>query len=105
MLSIFNYSEEREIAAVLVLQLNKYLPPANVSADGMAKVSVNKITRALEQLYVEAERRLKHRKMGFIRRSILANAFKWKLKETGYAAEFVDVATEGLVMAMSKRNK
>ena len=33
---------------------------------------------------------------------MLANAFKWELIDKGYSKEFVDMATEGLVMELSR---
>ena len=46
---------------------------------------------------------MKGKKIGIIRRSVLANSLKWELKEKGYSPEFTDIATEGLVMAMIKK--
>lgn len=91
------------MAHELAEQLFKTLPVASLSGEAMGKISVNKITRSLEQLYQEAERKMKGKKIGIIRRSVLANSLKWELKEKGYSPEFTDIATEGLVMAMIKK--
>lgn len=104
MAGLFDYSQERAFAAELVAQIAKQLPPASMTGESMSRLSVNKITRSLERVYQEAGRHLSDHKMGLLRRSIFANAFKWSLREKGYPANFIDIATEGLVMEMTKTN-
>jgi len=41
--------------------------------------------------------------MGFLRRSLFANAFQWALKEQAYPQDFVVMATEGLLVAISAK--
>jgi hypothetical protein len=99
---IFRYTEEKTLATNLVEKLVKELPPRFL-ADGSDKLSVNKITRSLEKTYQDAlgHQERGHR-MGLVRRSVFANAFKWGLREKGYSTEFCDVATEGLLMELAK---
>lgn len=65
-------------------------------------MSVNKITRHLERVYAAAIDFKDEEHIGFVGRAVMANAFKWGLKEARYSDEFVDMATEGLVVALSK---
>lgn len=106
-MSMFNFvSRSVEKAAVhsVVDQIAKELPPAVIEA-GRGKVSVNKVTRLLERAY-DALRTLRdQRSLGFVGRAVVANAFKWELKERGYHSDFVDMATEGLIVALSKDRK
>lgn len=103
-MSLFNFlSRAQEKAAVqsVVDQLAKDLPPAVIEA-GRGKVSVNKVTRLLERTYSVLREFRDQRRLGFLGRAVVANAFKWELKERGYPVEFVDMATEGLIVALSK---
>lgn len=100
---IFNSSAEKALAHDLVVGLKKDLPP--ILMEKQRKVlSVNKITRLLEKTYQAAREHQNSQNMGFIKRAILANSFKWELKNLGYPEDFIDMATEGLVMELMKKN-
>jgi len=66
-------------------------------------LSVNKITRVLEKAFVQASAYQAAQRMGFVRRSLFANAFQWALKEQAYPQDFVVMATEGLLVAISAK--
>ena len=103
-MSFFNFvnrSEEKAFVVKQVEQLRKDLPPTLI-AEARGKVTVNKITRSLERVYASATSFRDERSLGFVGRAVLANAFKWELKEAAYPDEFVDMATEGLIVALSK---
>ena len=103
-MSLFNFvtrSEERAFVAKQVEQLCKDLPPKLI-AEARGKVTVNKITRSLERIYASASAFRDERRLGFVGRAVVANSFKWGLKEASYPDEFVDMATEGLIVALSK---
>ncbi|QHI98993.1 hypothetical protein GT347_13945 [Xylophilus rhododendri] len=102
LLRFFDFSEERSFAAALVEQVVRQLPPETLHRDDKGELSVNKITRTLERIFRDAANFSQKRKMGLMRRSIFANAFKWSLSEKGYPAKFIDLATEGLVVEMAK---
>lgn len=101
LLNIFTRSEEKTFVARQVEQLRKDLPPTLI-AEARGKVTVNKITRCLERVYASATTFRDERRLGFMGRAVVANAFKWELKEASYPDEFVDMATEGLIVALSK---
>lgn len=95
-------SEEKTCVESLLEKILKELPVEKI-ADGRSKVSVNKVTRVLESVYASAVDFKRDRKIGFVGRAVMANAFKWGLKEAGYADAFVSMATEGLIVALSKK--
>lgn len=102
LLNWFTRSEEKKCVASLLVKICKDLPVEKIS-DGRSKVSVNKVTRVLEGVYQDATDFKNERKVGFVGRAVMANAFKWGLKEAGYADAFVNMATEGLIVALSKK--
>lgn len=103
-LNFFSRAKEKAFVAEQVIRLVKDLPP-NLIQDGRGKVSVNKITRHLERVYKSASEFKAAQNSGFMARAVMANSFKWGLKEAGYPDEFVDMATEGLVVALSKKGE
>jgi hypothetical protein len=101
MFKFFSTAAEKRLAGELVERLAKDVPPAQMTAD-MRKLSVNRITRMLERTYQAAAAHKREHGLGVVKRAVLANTFKWGLKERGYPDEFVEMATEGLVVELSK---
>jgi len=100
----FGPSRDSAFAKELVAALVKDLPPRLMDAH-RGSVSVNKITRQLEKTYRAAADYQREQRIGFIRRAFLANGFRWELKNSGYPDDFVDVATEGLVVELSRARR
>lgn len=100
-LSIFSHAAQKDFARSLVLQLSKELPPVLMS-DRRKILSVNKVTRLLERTFQSATAFQHDNSMGFIKRAAFANSFKWELKNVNYPDDFVEMATEGLVVALCK---
>lgn len=98
----FSLKAERDTAKKMVAQIQSSLP-IEMIGDKRKILSVNKLTKLLEQSYQIAADHQKNKRIGLVRRSILANHFKWMLKDANYPDDFIDVATEGLVMALAKR--
>lgn len=95
------FTAEKALARELVQRLAKEIP-AELVEKKRKLLSVNKVTRLLENSFqIATDYQMKH-KIGFIRRAVLANTFKWELKGTGYPDDFVELATEGLVVAFAK---
>jgi hypothetical protein len=101
LLFFLRFSEDKAFADQLATQLAQELPPGLMERSSKA-LSVNKVTRLLERSYQAAAAYQTKRGMGFIRRAVLANSFKWNLRNKGYADDFVDMATEGLVVELSR---
>lgn len=97
----FSNSTEKSLATRLAAELLKELPP-QVIEKRLKLLSVNKVTKLLERVYRIAADHQREARIGFIKRAVLANAFKWELKNHNYPEAFIEMATEGLVVAMSK---
>lgn len=102
MFKLLSTASEKACASTLVAKLKSSLPPTSVEI-GRKGATVNRITRLLERIYESAAAYQSERRLGFFRRAALANHFKWELRNQGYPQEFAEVATEGLVMELSKR--
>ena len=100
-LRYFSFAAEKEFACILAQNLQKNLPSDFMETKGKA-MSVNRITTLLERNNQAAVEYQQNFKMSFIRRAVLANAFKWELKSKNYPSAFVDMATESLVIKLSK---
>lgn len=101
MFGLFSFVQEKEFARQLAQQLGKDIP-ARLMQDRRRVLSVNKITRLLERTYHAATEYQVLHGMGFVKRAVFANSFKWELKNAGYPEDFVDMATEGLVVQLTK---
>jgi hypothetical protein len=101
-LKLFNFAGEKDFALELVQRLRRELPPSALEKQGKG-ITVNKITRVLERTYHVALAYQKEHRIGFVRRAVLANNFKWALRNNNYPVDFIDLATEGLVVSMTKR--
>lgn len=98
----FNHEAEKTLAKTLAESLAKNLPPKMMEHRRQV-LSANKISRLLEEAFETAkEHQAKHR-MGFIKRAVLANSLKWELGEKGYPLDFINVATEGLIVELSRK--
>jgi len=100
----FGFARESAFAKELVAALVKHLPPKLMEAH-RGTISVNKVTRQLEKTYKDAADYQREHRIGFIRRAVLANGFRWELKNNGYPDDFVNVATEGLVVELSRARR
>ena len=92
-----------EILVPVIGGLGIFLLGLEFMATGIQALSVNKITRILEKAFLQASAYQAGQRMGFLRRSLFANAFQWALKEQAYPQDFVVMATEGLLMAISAK--
>ena len=92
-----------EFARTLAESVAKRYPPALDKAKDR-KVSVNRITKVLEDTFTKAVEFDRGGKLGLYKRARLGNSFKWELKELGYSAQFVDVATEGLIIYLTRKD-
>ena len=99
---LFNHDAEKSLAKDLSAQIVKNISPRLMN-ERRQVLSANKISRLLEQSYEIAKAYQTSHKMGMIRRAVLANSFKWELKSCGYPEDFINVATEGLVMELGKK--
>lgn len=94
-------AREKAFAQELVVALQKEISPS-VMAERRTALSVNRVSKLLERTYRAAAAYQQEHRIGFIRRAILANSFKWELRNRSYPEDFIDVATEGMVVELSK---
>ena len=97
----FSFQREKQMATDLAQHLVKSLPPKTMS-ERIHTLSANRITRVLEQAFGRLGQDAETGR-GFWGRSVLANNFRWALKDAGYPKEFIDVAVEGLIVEASRR--
>jgi ATP-dependent protease HslVU (ClpYQ) ATPase subunit len=90
-----------EFARQLAEMVAKRYPPVLDKAE-QKRVSVNRVTKVLEDALEHAASYGREQKLGFYRKAKLANAFRWELKERGYSDKFIEVATEGMVVYITR---
>ena len=95
-------SEIKDFAVDLAAHIAKRYPPALDSQPGK-RPSVNRLTRITEDACVKAVEFHDHYKLGWLSRARLGNDFRWALAELGYTKEFVDFATEAVVVHISRK--
>ncbi len=100
--SLFSNREIDEMARSLVQELARRYPPS-LDKPGAAKLSASRISRILEDIYARATRFREEKRLGLYKKARLGNTFKWELKELGYSDAFIDMATEGLIVYMSRK--
>lgn len=98
-----SFKSEKQLAIQLVQQLVKSLPPATVR-DKLHTLSANRITRVLERVLAQLTE-VPQVGRGLLGRAVLANQFRWALKDAGYSPEFIDVAVEALVVETLRRQR
>lgn len=92
-----------EFAKSLVQDLAKRYPPA-LDQEGGQKLSQKRLTAILEDTYNKAIDFKKQHKLGVYKKARLGNTFRWELQEMGYSEKFVETATEGLVVYITRKN-
>jgi hypothetical protein len=95
-------SEIKNVAVDLASQLAKRYPPALDSQPGK-RPSVNRLTRITEDACVKAVDFCDTKRVGWFGKARLGNHFRWALAELGYTKEFVDFATEAVVVHISRK--
>lgn len=101
MFSRFSSRKAIEFGESLAIKLSRQYPPS-MEQPNAPKISANRLSRILEDIYSQAQVFRKESQIGFIRRARLSHAFKWQLTELGYSKHFIDMATEGLVVYLHK---
>lgn len=102
--SLFADPKVAEFAKSLADTISKRYPPA-LDKDPSKRPSVNRMTRIIEDACKQAvEFQIQHR-LGWLGKARLGNAFRWELVELGYGKDFVDMATEAVVVYVSRGTK
>jgi hypothetical protein len=90
-----------EFARELASNLAKRYPPA-VDVNPEKKISANRLTKVLEEALASAAQFQRENRLGLYGKAKLGNEFKWQLKELGYSERFIEVATEGLMVSITR---
>lgn len=94
--------ELESFAKSLAEDLVKRYPP-ELDNNPSKHTSVNRLTRILEDTCQKAQAYQKEQKLGVLGKAKLSNTFKWTLTDLGYRKEFIDIATEAIVVYISKK--
>jgi len=99
--SLFSNEEIGVFAKDLAASLAKRYPASlDISPD--KRVSENRLTKVLEETLSKAAEFQQKHNLGMIGKAKLGNEFKWQLKELGYTERFIELATEGLMVYITR---
>ena len=90
-----------ELAKSLAQDVAKRYPPA-IANNPVPMVSQQRLSAILDEVFARATNFSRENKLGWYKRAKLGNEFRWELKEMGYDEGFIDVATEGLIMHVTR---
>lgn len=94
--------EVDRFAKQLADELAKQYPPA-LDKGGERMLSEKRLTRILEEICSQAATFKNEHKLGVYKKARLGNTFRWSLEELGYSKKFVETATEGLVVYLTRK--
>ena len=102
LLNWFSTKHVDDFARALAIDLAKRYPPTLDTAKEK-RISQNRISKVLEDAYAKAVKFQREQRLGFYKKARFGNAFRWELKELGYSDKFVEVATEGLIVYLTRK--
>lgn len=102
MLDSLRGSSANDFAKQLALDLSAHYPPS-LDQSPQKRVSVNRMTRILEDAFSRAESFKNEQRLGWLGKARLGNSFRWELKELGYSSDFIEMATEGLIVYITRK--
>ena len=86
----------------LAHDLAKRYPPA-LDKGTERKISQKRLTSILEDTLSRAIEFKRQHKLGVYKKARLGNTFRWELQEMGYSQKFIEVATEGLIVYITRK--
>lgn len=92
-----------EFAKSLAQEIAKRYPPAMDTGGTERKISQKRLSTILEDTFSKAITFKNEHKLGVYKKARLSNTFRWELQEIGYSEKFIEVATEGLVVYISRK--
>ena len=94
--------EVDRFAKQLAEEVAKQYPPA-LDKGGERMLSEKRLTRILEDVCSQAAAFKNQHKLGVYKKARLGNTFRWELEELGYSKRFIETATEGLVVYLTRK--
>ena len=89
-------------AKSLAQEVAKRYPPALDKA-GQRRLSEKRLAEILEGVVKKAVQFKDEHKLGVYKKARLGNTFRWELDELGYSKKFIEVATEGLIVYLTRK--
>jgi len=89
-------------AKTLAQDLAKRYPPA-LDKGSERKISQKRLTTILEDTFARAVDFRRQHKLGIYKKARLGNTFRWELQDMGYSEKFVELATEGLIVYITRK--
>lgn len=102
--AIFGGSEVNKFAKALAADVAKRYPP-ELEAQTGKRPSTNRLTRIIEDVCKKAEDFQGMNRLGWLGKARLANSFRWELQELGYQKDLIEVATEALIVSVSRKKE
>ena len=93
-----------EFAKGLAQDIAKRYPPAMDKGSGEPRISQKRLTEILEETFNKAAAFKEEHRLGTYKKARLGNTFRWELSELGYSEKFVEMATEGIVIYVSRKS-
>ena len=100
----FSGKDVDQFAKSLAVEISKRYPPSLDQAKEK-KISQNRIARVLEDAYNKAITFKSEKHLGVYRKARLGNTFRWELTDLGYSKPFVEMATEGLIVYITRKSQ
>jgi hypothetical protein len=101
---LFSPSKIDEFAKSLAQDIAKRYPPA-IANNPQQMVSQKRLTDILEETFAKAATFQQENSLGWYKKAKLGNEFRWELKEMGYDEKFIEMATEGLIVYVTRASK
>jgi hypothetical protein len=98
---MFSRAPIAPFAKSLAEDIAKRYPPALDQQPGK-RPSVNRLTRIIEDATQKVVEFQQQHRLGWYGKAKLGNSFRWELVALGYQKDFVEVATEAVVIHLSR---
>jgi len=100
-LELFSSREVAQLGKHLAQDVAKRYPPA-IANHPVQMVSQQRLSAILEEVYALAAAFSREHQPGWYKRFRLGKSFRWELNELGYDGKFVDAATDGLILCLTR---
>jgi len=100
-LEFFSTRKVAELAKSLAQDVARRYPPA-IANNPAQMVSQQRLFGILEEVFTRATEFNRENKLGSYKIARLGKDFRWELNELGYDEKFVDTATQGLILCVSR---
>ena len=100
-LGLVDTKDVEAFATTLAEDLGRRFPPTSEKRTDAG--AANQLNVILEGLGNRAARFRDEKRLGLYKKAKLGNVFRWKLKDLGYSAGFVDKATNAIVTRVAMR--